>query len=214
MRWILSVVAALSLATPVSADTNDVEWSAKANYVDVCSCAPSCPCLFGSPATLGFCEGATLVELTEARYGDVSLDGVKVLAVYRSGTWIKFYVDDDATEEQAEAAATLLPTMEGFFAVENVVEVKTVPIDIERGEDTIKITTANTTAHIEMMKGKTGMPIKIVGLPAPSFPGPPYLDHTQYKTILLKHDGSEHQFEHTGTNGFTARIDVNSTQEH
>lgn len=216
-RLIVSLI--LGLVLPLSASTaqtddGGVEWSVKASYVDACCCAPSCPCLFGSAPTLGFCEGTTLVELEEASYDGVQLDGIKVLAVYRGGTWIKFYVDDGATPEQTEAAVKLLPTFEKFFAVENVVEVKNVPISVERGDDTIKITTDNTISHIEMMKGKDGSPIKITGLPSPSFPAPPFLDHTQYKTVLLKHESEEQSFEHSGTNGFSASFDVDSAGKH
>ena len=213
--WIFVVVLALVVAGVGStvmvrseASDRDLEWSATASYLDACSCAPACPCLFGSAPTLGFCEGITLVSLEEAHFGGVNLDGVNVLAAYRGGKWIKFYVDDSATPEQAEAATTLLPTMEGFFAIDNVVEVKQVPIEVERGEGTIKVSTPNTVAHIEMMKGLNGEPIKIMNLPAPSFPGPEFHDHTQYKTILLKHDGGEQSYEHTGSTAFTANIDV------
>jgi len=152
--------------------------------------------------------------MDKANYGDVQLDGIKVMAVYRGGTWIKFYVDDSATAEQTEAVVKLLPTFEGFFAIENVVEVKNVPITIERGEGTIKISTPNTSSHVEVMLGSNGEPIKVVNLPWPSFPGPPFLDHTQYKTVVLKHESSEQIFEHSGTNSFTANIDVNSAEKH
>lgn len=219
-QWlrVLALGLVMMLAAPEQArcesGASELEWSIKASYVDACCCAPSCPCLFGSSPTLGYCEGVTLVDIDKANFGDVRLDGVKVLAVYRSGTWIKFYVDDSATPEQTEAVVGFLPTFEGFFAVENVVEVKNVPISIERGKRTIKISTPNTTAHIEMLMGKNGEAIKIANLPAPSFPAPPYIDHTQYKTILLKHNSSEQAFEHSGTNGFTARIDVDSVGGH
>jgi len=204
----------LPAAVNGEASADDTAWAVKAAYVDACCCAPSCPCLFGSSPTLGFCEGITLLELEEASYGDVRLDGVQVAAVYRGGTWIKFYVDDDATAEQAEAVVKLLPSFEKFFAIENVVEVQTVPITIERGDGTIKISTPNTTTHIEVMMGNNGQPMRVANLPAPGFPGPPFLDHTQYKTIVLKHEGGEQKFDHTGTNGFTARIDVSSATGH
>ncbi len=190
------------------------EWSIEASYLDACCCAPSCPCLFGSAPTLGYCEGVTLIDIDEAHFGGVGLDGVKVLAVYRGGTWIKFYVDDTATAEQTEAVVEFLPTFEGFFAVENVVEVENVPISVERTERTIKVSTPNTTAHIEMMVGKNGEAIKIANLPGPTFPAPPYIDHTQYKTILLQHTSDDQSYEYTGTNGFTARIDVDSGGTH
>ncbi len=220
-RWIFVLTLALVVplfGPPMSAraesSVSEPEWSVKASYMDACCCAPSCPCLFGSSPTLGFCEGVTLIDIDKASYGDVRLDDLKVLAVYRGGTWIKFYVDESATTEQTEAVVKLLPTFEAFFAIENVVEVKNVPISIESGEGTIKVSTPNTTAHIKMMMGKNGEPIKIANLPWPSFPAPPFLDHTQYKTILLKHESNDQVFEHLGTNGFTANIDVNSAEEH
>jgi hypothetical protein len=43
-----------------------------------------------------------------------------------------------------------------------------------------------------------------------SFPAPPFLDHTQYETTLLKHESNEQAFKFSGTNGSTARIEVDS----
>jgi hypothetical protein len=220
-QWIFILTLALMvslvgppMAARAESSASDTEWSVKASYLDACCCAPSCPCLFGSSPTLGFCEGVTLIDIDKASYDDVRLDGVKVLAVYRGGAWIKFYVDDSATAEQTEAVVKLLPTFEGFFAIDNVVEVKNVPISIESGEGTITVSTPNTTAHVKMMMGKNGEAIKIANLPWPGFPAPPLLDHTQYKTILLKHESNEQVFEHSETNSFTANIDVHSAEEH
>jgi hypothetical protein len=183
-------------------------WSVKADYTDTCSCQPTCPCFFGSAPTLGYCEGVTLIEIESGHHGDVRLDGVKVLAVYRGGDWIKFYVTDEADKAQTEAAVKLLPTFEEFFAIENVLEVKNVPISVERSAERMKISTPNTTAEIEIMKGKNGKPIKIENLPWPGFPAPPLLDHTQYRSVILKHEAEDKQFEYSGTNGFTARIEA------
>ena len=58
------------------------------------------------------------------------------------------------------------------------------------------------------MKGKNGKPIKIANLPAHGFPVPPLLDHTQYRSVILKHEAEDEQFEYSGTNGFTARIEA------
>lgn len=219
----LAVLAAVLLVAGISqsrsdialaAGSQDAEWSVKADYTDACCCQPSCPCLFGSAPTLGFCEGITLVEFSEARYGDVHLDGVKVVAVYRGGDWIKFYVSDDADEEQTAAAVKLLPTFEKFFAVDNVLEVKNVPIAVERRDESVRISTPNTTAQIEVMTGKNGKPIKIHNLPWPDFPAPPLLDHTQHRTIVLKHQSEGEEFEYSGTNAFTAKIEADATAAH
>ncbi len=131
-----------------------------------------------------------------------------MLAVYRGGDWIKFYVTGEADDAQTEAAVKLLPTFEDFFTIENVLEVKNAPISVERFPERMTISTPNTRAEIQLMKGKNGKPIKIENLPAPDFPAPPLRDHTQYRTVVLKHDAEDKQFEYTGTNGFTARIEA------
>ena len=88
MSRLLTVLAALSLILTAACTTQPhagegsaagTAWSIKADYTDACSCAPSCPCLFGSGPTLGHCEGITLVEIESGHYGDVGLDGIKVL---------------------------------------------------------------------------------------------------------------------------------------
>jgi hypothetical protein len=101
-----------------------------------------------------------------------------------------------------------------FFAIEDVVEVKNVPITIERKDGWMKIALPNTDIEIEVMKGKNGLPIKIDNLPWPGFPAPPLIDHTQYKTIVLKHEGGEQQFDYSGSNGFTATIASNAADAH
>ncbi|MAG55851.1 MAG: hypothetical protein CMJ83_06135 [Planctomycetes bacterium] len=70
------------------------------------------------------------------------------------------------------------------------------------------ISTPNTKAEIEVMRGKNGKPIKIQNLPSPDFPAPPFHDHTRYQSVILKHQAADKQFEYSGTNGFTARIEA------
>ena len=208
---VLSIALTLACSTQSRTDggfSPNAEWSVAANYTDCCCCQPTCPCLFGSAPTLGHCDGVTLVEIERGHYGDVQLDGVKVLAVYRGGDWIKFYVTDEADEAQTDAAVKLLPAFEHFFAVENVLEVKNVPIAVERDAERLRISTPNTTAEIEVMVGKNGEPIEIENLPSPAFPAPPFLDHRQYRSVILEHVAEDKQFEYSGTNGFTARIEA------
>jgi hypothetical protein len=104
------------------------------------------PVSSGSAPTHGHCEGITLVEIESGHYGNVRLDGVKVLAVYRGGAWMKSYVADEATEAQTDAAVKLLPAFEDFFVSDNVLEIENVPITVERSAERVKITAPNTTA--------------------------------------------------------------------
>jgi hypothetical protein len=207
---VVTVAVMLGPLGPAGAQAKEPAWSVKAEFIDSCSCKPSCPCFFGSAPTLGFCEGMGLVSFKEAHLGDVNLDGIDVVAVYRGRTWLKFYVSDKADEAQTKAAVELLPTFDEFFAIDNVLEVQNVPITVEREGEQIKVSVPNSMIEIEVMKGKNGKPIKIDNLPWTGFPGPPLLDHTQYKSVVLKHEGGEEAFEHSGTNGVTARFDTDS----
>ena len=87
-----------------------------------------------------------------------------------------------------------------------MLEVENVSISVQRTAERGQIFTPNTTAEIEILKGKNGEPIKIENLPAPGFPAPPLLDHTQYRSVILKHEDEDERFEYSGTNGFTARV--------
>ncbi len=194
-------VLATSPATP--------KWVLKADYIDACSCDLACPCLFGGSPTRGYCKGATLVEIKEGHYGQVDLAGVTVLAVYNSGKWIKFFVSENATKAQTDAVVEFLPAAEGFFKAP-VRDLRNLPISVKRTKDKVTITTEGTRIELEQIRNADGEPIKVSGLPAKGFPGLPYLDHTQYKTVALTHDSEKEKFEFSGTNGFTARIDASN----
>ncbi len=184
------------------------QWAVEADYVDACSCKPACPCLYGSPPTEHNCQGATLVDIKQGHFENVTLDGVRVVAVYSGGEWIKFYVGDNASAAQTDAVVKLLPSFEEVFAISNVIEVKRVPVSLTRQGDRVRFSVPNTTVDIELMRGAGGLPIKTEGLPHwDSGKAPPYLGHTQYRMVELKHQGGEQHFSYSGTNGYTARID-------
>jgi hypothetical protein len=149
------------------------------------------------------------VDIVAGNYGQVDLAGVRVLAVYNSGEWIKFFVSENATREQTETVVEFLPVAEGFFEAP-VREVRNVPISFERTENTVKITAEGTYIELEQIRNANGDPIQVLGLPAQGFPGLPYLNHTQYKTVVLTHDGGKEKFDFSGTNGYTAVIDASS----
>jgi hypothetical protein len=145
-----------------------------------------------------------LVEIKEGHYGQVDLAGVTVLAVYNSGEWIKFFVSENATKEQTDAVVALLPVAEGFFEAP-VRDVRNLPISVERTKDKVKITTERTLIELEQIRNADGEPIRVVGLPAHGFPGLPYLNHTQYKTVALIHDSEKEKFDFSGVISESAR---------
>jgi len=211
IRWstVLLIGIWIALAPVVAATPATPEWVLKADYLDACSCDLACPCLFGGSPTRGFCKGATLVEIKEGHYGEVDLAGVTVLAVYNGGKWIKFFVNDNATKAQTDAVVEFLPVAEGFFQAP-VRDIRNVPISVERAKDKVKVTTDGTVVELEQIRNSKGEPIKVSGLPAHGFPGLPYIDHTQYKTIALTHESEKENFNFSDTTGYTARIEASS----
>lgn len=205
IKWLLAMV----LVVAMIASTQAQEWAIKANYTESCCCNPTCPCAFGSPPTLGHCDVVTLFEIEKGHYGNTNLDGVSIVMTSRFLEWIKYSVNDDATDEQAEAASKLITAVFGMADVK-VLSSDKVPISIERTADKVKFSVPSSTVEIEMMKGWGGKPIKIQNIPVQKFSWPLFEDYTQYKSIALSHQSEDKKFSYTGTNGFTAKIDATS----
>ena len=193
------------MATNVAA----LDWAIKADYTESCSCNPACPCLFGSPSTHGYCRGNNLIEIKEGHYGDVRLDGISVVTAFDLGKWLKIYISDNATDEQAKASLELLKLEQTFGIIysgkSEILSQEKVPISIEKTSTKVKFSVPASMVEIEMMKGWGGKPIKIQNLPVPFMN-----DHTQYKSISNSHKSKDKEFKYSGTNGLTAKINVSS----
>ena len=85
-------------------------WSLTADYVETCNCDFGCPCNFNGFPTYGSCQAIDLFSIRAGRYGDVSLDGVDIVAAFSwpkaihegNGT-VQLYVDERASPKQREA---------------------------------------------------------------------------------------------------------------
>ncbi len=201
--WVLVFFIMGIMAASVAAQ----DWAIKADYTESCSCNPACPCLFGSPSTLGYCEGSSLIEIKEGHYGDDRLDGISVVTAFSLGKWIKIYVSENATDKQAKAAVELIKLDQTFGLLfsgdTKILSQEQVPVSIEKTSTNVKFSVPASMVEIEMMKGRDGKPIKIQNLPVP------YMnDHTQYKSITVSHKSEDKEFKHSGTNGLTAKIET------
>jgi hypothetical protein len=92
-------------------------WEIKAIEFANCNCSYGCPCQFNALPTHGFCEAATAMEISEGRYGDVKLDGLRMGGIFRWPGAIhegrgecQPYIDERADDRQREA---LLKIMSG-----------------------------------------------------------------------------------------------------
>src|SRR5262249_20479203 len=94
-----------------------VQWVVKAREFTNCNCAYGCPCQFNALPTHGNCHAVVSFQIDQGHFGDVKLDGLRALGLYRwpgpvhegNGT-MQLVVDERANARQGEA---LVKTMTG-----------------------------------------------------------------------------------------------------
>lgn len=87
-----------------------VDWSIKGPEFAACNCNWGCPCQFNSLPSNGNCRALLGLRIDEGHFGDLSLDGLKVAAVF---AWpgavhegrgeAQLIIDERATPEQRDA---------------------------------------------------------------------------------------------------------------
>src|SRR5688572_15479142 len=91
------------------------DWAVNATIIDGCSCRMLCPCIFGSPATVGSaathehaghrsCYFNQAFRVNKGHYGKVSLDGLKFWLAGDKGDakTVELTFEPSATKEQRE----------------------------------------------------------------------------------------------------------------
>jgi hypothetical protein len=207
--FLCGLLAACASSAPPAADT----WAIQGTWTDACCCKVPCPCLFGTPATEGFCEGASLFDVEHGHKGDVSLDGVHAVVAYRVGGWTRVYVSDEASADQVAAFESLLPSLLPFTTKGAAPVVTTAAIDATRTETTVHYSADATTVDLALVESASGEPIRLEGLPAKGTPFPQSHGHTQYKSVVLAHRSDAGTFEHTGRNGYVSHLDLEGDLE-
>ena len=119
-----AVVAALLVAS-VHAQTlakeGSVDWAMNATIIDGCSCRMLCPCIFGSPSTVGSaathehkghrsCSFNQAFRVNKGHYGKVRLDGLKFWFAGDKGDarTVELTFEPSATKEQREGIREFL----------------------------------------------------------------------------------------------------------
>ena len=90
-------------------------WHIDGHYLMACNCDFGCPCNFNAPPTPGYCEGVLAFAVSEGRFGDVALDGLKAAmiakwpgAIHEGNGKAALYLDEAATEPQRVALQAIL----------------------------------------------------------------------------------------------------------
>ncbi len=183
------------------------EWAVKADYAETCCCLPTCPCYFGSPPTHGHCDAIQVTEIKEGFFGNTRLDGITVVNVFRLGEWVEFYVSEEATDDQVEAAEQLMWTIfaDDFPPDKESLSTEKAPVSVERTPTKLRFSMPTSSFEIEVMKGANGKATKIQNLPLTWT-----TEFIQYKSNTVSHKSKNKQFSFSATNGYTAKMEATS----
>ncbi len=96
-----------------------VQWEIKGTVFANCNCIYACPCQFNALPDKGFCEAVTGYQIDQGHFGDVRLDGLRAVAIYKwpgavhegNGT-MQLVIDERADPWQREALAAILSGQE------------------------------------------------------------------------------------------------------
>lgn len=199
---VVSSAVALVASAPQAAPSTTPSWHLTATLAESCSCTVACPCNFGGKPNHDPCQGNRLYTITKGHYGDIDLSGVSFLMTFQMGAWSEYTVNDKASDTQRAALATVLPLALGNG---RAVALNAAPMTMDRTDSRVRFSTPTSAVDMEVMKGFDGQAVKILNLPNPA-----YQDYTQFRSVVHQHTDGEHQFSHTGTNGFTSTWDVGS----
>ena len=92
-----------------------VAYRVKADSVEACNCQHGCNCQFAGVPNEGKCEFIIGYAVTEGRYGDVSLNGLRAVvaakypnAIHEGNGHVVLFIDEKASDQQVDAFATIL----------------------------------------------------------------------------------------------------------
>lgn len=193
------VISALPAACGQKAD-----WDLKIQVTESCSCAPACPCIFGSAPTAGHCHLNWCVRIDKGRYGALRLDGVTLVMTDEMRKWRKYYFDTNATPEQVQAITNMFAQIRAL-AVEKVLSVEQVPLRFEQQGGRIKFSVPASAVEIETKKGPNGKAITIqnTGL----------ADYVQYVSLTNYRRSDDVNWAYAGTSGATWKFEASSSKK-
>ncbi len=104
-----------------------VPYRITVHNIEACNCDTACGCQFsGFPTSNdGGCEALIGGEVKEGKYGDIVLDGVRYVlaidypkAIHQGNGNVAVFIDDKASDKQAEAIAMILSGQAGGMPFE------------------------------------------------------------------------------------------------
>ena len=118
---LVATLLVASVHAQALAKEGSVDWAMNATIIDGCSCRMLCPCIFGSPATVGSdathehggrrsCYFNAAFRVNKGHYGEVRLDGLEFWFAGDKGDakTVELTFEPSATEEQREGIREFL----------------------------------------------------------------------------------------------------------
>jgi uncharacterized protein DUF1326 len=118
---VLATILVAGVYAQALPNEGSVDWAVNATIIDGCSCQMLCPCIFGSPATVGSaathrhagrrsCYFNAAFHVNKGHHGRVKLDGLKFWFAGDKGDAriVELTFEPSATEEQRAAIRVFL----------------------------------------------------------------------------------------------------------
>jgi hypothetical protein len=161
------------------------KWHAKGEYFETCNCQTLCPCIFLSPPTEGNCTVLVGWHIESGKFGDTSLDGLNVAALFHSpgpmhqGNWsAALYLDSRASAQQSDALTSIFSGQAGgppaalHPLISKVLGIKNAEIAFHASARTRRMTIRDVAeSEIEALEGAGGADVTISNHPLAIAPG-------------------------------------------
>ena len=121
IRAVVATVLAATIHAQAFSSHASVDWAMNVTIIDGCSCRLLCPCIFGSPATVGSaathqhaghrsCYFNAVFRVNKGHHGKVRLDGLKFWFAGDKGDAriVELTFEPSATKEQREGIREFL----------------------------------------------------------------------------------------------------------
>lgn len=196
-------------------------WHMRGDILEACSCTTTCPCNFASDPTSLPCEAILGFHIQDGQYGNTPLNDLNFVLYFRipgyafDGGWtLGVYLDQRATQEQAQVLGTILSGQAGgwFDVVGGLIaehlEPKQVPITFETvsGEHHItvpRLLEVQSERVPHPMPGQPPLNPEVVGLAVPFHTGPTYVR----RSTMLKLTDPNMSFEYAGRSALIGQFD-------
>ncbi len=188
-------------------------WNVSGTYFESCNCEAACPCVFLSPPTEDGCTAIIGWHIDSGEFDGLAIDGLNVsLAVDSPGhmattEWrAAVYLDDRATEPQAEALGAIFSGAAGGHPavlaghIGEVLGVASAPITFDADGSSVAFR-VGTVADVKIaaIEGQGGGQVKISSHPLAVAPGN---DAVTARSEHLHYTDHGYEWELSGRNGF------------